>query len=180
MDESVLDYYVVLPMDDCGHIPADAAILGYVAKSTVPPICCVEDMYQININMQNFAFTKIVVVPAGSSYRTDFLDDGVLIDLVDLTTTTTTSMTSTTTFTTTGTSMTMTSTVTTSSTFTATSTATSRTASTTSMTGEETNATTERIDESAQVDSGTTKAQPVQLVTAVIMILAALAALIPC
>ncbi|CAE7711995.1 unnamed protein product [Symbiodinium microadriaticum] len=108
VDETVLDYYVVLPMDDCGHIPLNQAILGHVAKSSTPPICCEQDMYEISISLPQFAYNKIVVVPAGSNYSYDFLDDGVVIDLVDLTTTTTT--TSTASLTTT--SKTMTSTVT--------------------------------------------------------------------
>ena len=147
VDETVLDYYVVLPMDDCGHIPLNQAILGHVAKSSTPPICCeqdtwalqskrvdsvdvsgrscgsqmivypnpanpslamAQDMYEISISLPQFAYNKIVVVPAGSNYSYDFLDDGVVIDLVDLTTTTTTTSTASLT----ATSKTMTSTVT--------------------------------------------------------------------
>lgn len=108
VDETVLDYYVVLPMDDCGHIPLNQAILGHVAKSSTPPICCEQDMYEITISLPQFTYNKIVVVPAGSNYSYDFLDDGVVIDLVDLTTTTTTTSTASLT----ATSKTMTTTVT--------------------------------------------------------------------
>jgi len=95
VDESVLDYYVVLPVDDCGHIPKDATVLGQVAKSSTPAICCEENKYQITINQPNFAYNKIMVVPAGATYASNFLDDGVVIDVVDLTTTTTTMTTAT-------------------------------------------------------------------------------------
>ncbi|CAE7541613.1 unnamed protein product [Symbiodinium sp. CCMP2592] len=117
VDETVLDYYVVLPMDDCGHIPLNQAILGHVAKSSTPPFCCEQDtgalllkrdMYEITISLPQFTYNKIVVVPAGSNYSYDFLDDGVVIDLVDLTTTTTTTSTASLT----ATSKTMTSTLT--------------------------------------------------------------------
>eukprot|EP00439_Symbiodinium_sp_Y106_P062997 s1456_g9.t1 len=76
VDESVLDYYVVLPVDDCGHIPKDATVLGQVAKSSTPAICCEENKYQITINQPNFAYNKIMVVPAGATYASNFLDDG--------------------------------------------------------------------------------------------------------
>lgn len=113
VDESVLDYYVVLPVDDCGHIPKDATVLGSVAKSSTAAICCEENKYQIQINQPNFAYNKIMVVPAGANYSFDFLEDGVVIDVVDLTTTTTTMTTATVTTTlSTTTSATMSSTMT--------------------------------------------------------------------
>jgi len=116
VDESMLSNYIVLPMDDCGHIPKDATVLAVVPKGS-PTIhnCCEHEKYEAELTMPAFAYSKIVIVPAGADYNMDHLDDGFVIDLVDLTTTTTTSqttMTVTTTSTMTDTMTSMTSTAT--------------------------------------------------------------------
>ncbi|CAJ1408436.1 unnamed protein product [Effrenium voratum] len=112
VDESMVDVYLVFPVDDCGHIEKDASPLATVTKSTPNAECCEHTKYSVELNMTSFTFTKLVVVPGAiSGGVTSHLDDGLVIDLVDLTTTSTTtiSMTSTSTATTT---MTMTTTTT--------------------------------------------------------------------
>ena len=124
-------------------------------------------MYSVSISMASFAYNKILVVPAGTNYETDFLDDGVVVDLVDLTTTTTTSTTTTiTTVTVTSTSATMThtSTVTT---------VTSMTATETTVTANWTDNTTDGGDgEGGAWVAATTKMQlaPVLLASLMLML----------
>ncbi|OLQ03906.1 hypothetical protein AK812_SmicGene13087 [Symbiodinium microadriaticum] len=46
---------------------------GDIGGSTAA-ICCEENKYQIQINQPNFAYNKIMVVPAGANYSFDFLE----------------------------------------------------------------------------------------------------------
>ena len=84
VDETMISGYVVLPVDDCGHIPIGSTPLGFTAKNQVSaPTCCDNTVYSINITLTNPTYKKIMVVPAGSNPSIDYLDDGVVIDLVD-------------------------------------------------------------------------------------------------
>eukprot|EP00435_Cladocopium_sp_Y103_P038978 s680_g10.t1 len=90
VDETMLDNYVVLPMDDCGYIPSGVAPLAVVPKSANASDCCETTKYEVDLSLPNFAYNKIVIVPAGANTTVDRLDDGLVVDLVDLTTTSTT------------------------------------------------------------------------------------------
>ncbi|CAJ1381988.1 unnamed protein product [Effrenium voratum] len=101
VDESFVDVYLVYPVDDCGHIEKGASPLVTVAKSTPNAECCEHSKYSVELNITSTTFTKIVVVPGATTGGvTSHLDDGLVIDLVDLTTTSTTTNTVTVTMTT--------------------------------------------------------------------------------
>ena len=84
VNEDMLDGYAIVAVDDCGYIQTDAGVLGSIAKSGSSPTCCDNSMYQVNITMANPSYHKIMVVPSGLPLgATNFLDAGVVIDLVD-------------------------------------------------------------------------------------------------
>jgi len=90
VDETMLENYVIMPMDDCGYIPTGATPLAVVAKSANASDCCETTKYEVDLSLPNFAYNKIVILPAGTNTTVDRLDDGLVVDLVDLTTTSTT------------------------------------------------------------------------------------------
>ena len=87
VDESFVDYYAIVPVDDCG-IP-QSNLLGWVGKKTPAATCCDNMKYSATITLSGYS--KIMVAPGSYPSTMNFLNDGVVIDLVDATTTTTTS-----------------------------------------------------------------------------------------
>ena len=88
VDESMLDSYAVFGVDDCGAIVS--GMLGWTYKSSSSETCCDSTKYSISISVSSPSYSKIMVVPAsGLPTAGSFLNDGVIVDLVDLTTTTT-------------------------------------------------------------------------------------------
>ena len=81
-------------MDDCGAPVLDAMgglnTLGTALKVTSSETCCDSMKYSLAITLTNPTYSKIAVVPTDGQ---NFLKDGVVVDLVDLTTTTTTTTT---------------------------------------------------------------------------------------
>jgi len=96
VDESMVDFYLIFPVDDCGHILKDTQPLATVPKMLPNADCCHAFKYRVELNMPNFQFKQLVVLPgANTGSGASHLDDGLVIPLVDLTTTTTSTMTAT-------------------------------------------------------------------------------------
>ncbi|CAJ1338105.1 unnamed protein product [Effrenium voratum] len=99
VDETMVDFYVAFAADDCGHLHRSSP-LAIVLKSLPNSECCEHSKYSVELNLTNFSFTQLVVVPgAVNAGVPSFLDDGLVIPLIDLTTTTTSTVTATTTVT---------------------------------------------------------------------------------
>ncbi|CAE7518079.1 unnamed protein product [Symbiodinium natans] len=93
VDEADITAYTAFAVDDCGAPVLDAmgglTPLGTALKVTSSETCCDSTKYSIAITLTNPTYTKIAVVPSDGA---NFLKDGVIVDLMDLTTTTTTTM----------------------------------------------------------------------------------------